>query len=72
MRYSYDIKLWKDSNTTSCPKLRYNHFEDCWVSKRELSPCKKGDCNMTNCHNFKKEFDEKERLIIIRKRGEKK
>ncbi len=55
-------KLWKDSEKLACPLLRAH--SDFWLYPLPEDPCRSGRCNYKTCHNYKKGFDEPDRLVV--------
>ena len=54
-------KEWELATQLFCPKLRF--LNGSWLYDEADDPCIKGDCNLIGCHNYKKPFEEPERLI---------
>jgi len=57
------LEMWY--NTTSflgCPKLK-----GCWLYPIPEDLCKSGDCGWIFCHNYKRGFDEHDKLIVPEK-----
>ena len=53
-------KMWREGNLLACPLLKeFNHQ---WLSPIGVEVCKMCPCR--TCHNYGREFDEIDRLIV--------
>jgi len=59
-----DIAMWLEAVPLACPNTRWHRGDAVWVS-RYCDPCKYGDCDMTACHNYKKQWKEPKRLVVV-------
>ena len=56
-------KRWKRAEELKCPHLRCERIPFRWLARLK-DPCP--SCKYFGCHNKGKEFDEPERLIILK------
>ena len=57
------LKLWEEADELACPLLRYYPGLG-WLYPKPEDPCHSGECRFFTCHNYKKQFDEQERLFV--------
>jgi len=57
------FEMWYSTTSLlGCPKLKGQ-----WLYPIPEDPCKSGDCGWIHCHNYKRGFEEHDKLIVPEK-----
>jgi len=60
------LEMWNSiSSILLCPKLKGQWGQ--WLYPIPEDPCKSGDCGWIHCHNYKRGFEEHDKLIVPEK-----
>lgn len=63
MEISNELMLWETGTKLACPMLRFNAGR--WIAL-EKDPCPTKKCKFRSCHNYGKNFDQPNRLRLIK------